>query len=148
MAKRTLIPKTPTTCSITLVKNIAGLKGEAIFKTQDIALTVQMLARFSLLRLIYLEMESTNENLKRDYWTVVDKHLKEIRSRYKGKSKESLSAFFKEILDDDLERFGEHPDIALDDLDSTNLSRAQRETEDAMAGIITVFNDDEDGEGL
>ncbi|KAI0086225.1 hypothetical protein BDY19DRAFT_962061 [Irpex rosettiformis] len=129
---------------ITLVKNVAGLKGDAIFKTQDIALTIQMLARFSLLRLIYLEMESTRE--KRDYWTVVDKHLKDIRNSYKDKSKESLSAFFKEILDDDLEKFGHHPDIALEDLDSTNLSRAQRETEDAMAGIINISTDDEDGE--
>lgn len=34
---------------ITLVKNITGLKDTAIFKTQDVSLTVQMLARFSLL---------------------------------------------------------------------------------------------------
>ncbi|KAI0747424.1 hypothetical protein BC629DRAFT_1599344 [Irpex lacteus] len=131
---------------IALVKTLGKIKGDSVFKTESIAITTQMLGRVAFLRLIYVECASKNKIVGNEYWKVVDKKLETIRAAYPGKDKASRtkeSQFFKGILDDDMATYGQNVVLDLDQLDASGLSRSQRETEDAMVGIVTVLSDDE-----
>ncbi|KAI0681583.1 hypothetical protein BC835DRAFT_1425455 [Cytidiella melzeri] len=107
----------------------------------SVNITVQMLARFAFLRCMLLELPA-----KANYWKTVDKQLQDIRKRFNGQSKQAISTFFKQILNDDIEEFGTNKANHLDDLGSAALTNTQAEVEDAMLGIISVSNDEECGQ--
>ncbi|KAI0692912.1 hypothetical protein BC835DRAFT_1492150 [Cytidiella melzeri] len=125
----------------TLVSNATKLKGTSSMNLNSVNITVQMLARFAFLRHMLLELPA-----KANYWKTVDKQLQDIRKRFNGQSKQAISTFFKQILDDDIEEFGTNKANHLDDLGSAALTNTQAEVEDAMLGIISVSTDKECGQ--
>ncbi|KAI0697811.1 hypothetical protein BC835DRAFT_1413495 [Cytidiella melzeri] len=126
---------------VKLVSHATKVKGSTGMKAHSVKITVQLLARFAFLRRAFVELPAGSSV---DYWKTVDKQLQSIRERFKDQPKHAMSAFFKRILDDDLEQFGANKDATLDDFQSAvPLTDVQTEVEEAIAGIITVPTDDE-----
>ena len=91
---------------VSLVKSVAKVKGEAVFKTQNVAITLQMLGRFAFLvrsrlihkglvtdlhliveqRLVFVEQQDHEDPAIRGmkYWKRVDDELQRVRNSCAG----------------------------------------------------------------